>query len=387
MRPFTLLKYPTILLLGLFLLWPGALKAFEEDTIGIDTIQSADTLRKAMQINITPGEIELQFNDGTDTLIVREGESREPSSLRKHEIIAFGEDKTIGTADSIRGDVFLILGDLVINGYVRGDITVLAGDLRIGAGGDVEGKIDCLGTVTLDSGAHIWGDIKAGNLVTPLMDEYYDFRGEFTEKKIGFSWKDIFVSLTSPVMIFYLLLVIICISSFILILPRPVARIRYQIETGFIKCFLVGILLTIALFPLWLMIVITIIGIPVAILIFPFVVIGAYVLGAIGFTQFAGFELSRRTTLRYEGYLKTSLAGIGLIGSPLILTIFFQFINVDPLTVPIFMIFMAIQLIMFTTGLGAVFFSRFGTRPQEVDLHPDFDTTKPESQIPEFTAD
>jgi hypothetical protein len=387
MRQVFISKCLAVLLLGAVLLWPGPLAAFEEDTTGIDTIQTVDSLRKAMQINITPGEIEIRFDDGADTMITRTGGPRETSTSRKHEIIAFGENKRIEAADSIRGDVFLILGDLDIDGYVRGDITVLAGDLRIGLSGDVEGKIYCLGTVTLDSGAHIWGDIKAGNLVTPMMDEYYDFRGEFSEKKIGFSWKDIFWSLTSPMMIVYLLLVILSIASFILILPRPVARIRYQIETGFMKCFLVGVLLTIALFPLWLMIVITIIGIPVAILIFPFVVIGAYVLGAIGFTQFAGFELSRRTTLRYEGYLKTTLAGNVLIGSPLILAVFFQFINIDPLTVPIFMIFLAVQFIMFTAGIGAVFFSRFGTRPQEVKLYPDSDTPKPEQPVPELTSD
>ncbi len=387
MRHVAKYKYLAALLLGACLLWPGPLAAFEEDTIGVDTIQTADSLRKAMQINITPGKIEMSFDDGTDTSITRTAGLRDISTSRKHEIIAFGENKRIDAADSIRGDVFLILGDLDIDGYVRGDITVLAGDLRIGSSGDVEGKIDCLGTVTLDSGAHVWGDIKASNLVTPMMDEYYDFRGEFSEKKIGFSWQDIFRRLTSPVMIVYLLLVIFCIFSFILILPRPVARIRYQIETGFMKCFLVGVLLTIALFPLWLMIVITIIGIPVAILIFPFVVIGAYVLGAIGFTQFAGFELRRRTTLRYEGFLKTTLAGIVLLGSPLILAVFFQFTNVDPLTVPIFIIFLAVQLIMFTTGLGAVFFSRFGTRPQEVKLYPDSETPKPEQPIPELTSD
>jgi hypothetical protein len=375
------------MLLLVALLWPGMLVAFEEDTTGVDTTQTADSLRKAMQINITPGEIEMNFDDGTDTLITRAAGLRETATMRKHEIIAFGENKIIEAADSIRGDVFLILGDLDIDGYVRGDITVLAGDLRVGSGGDVEGKIDCLGTVTLDSGAHVWGDIKASNLVTPMMDEYYDFRGEFSEKKIGFSWLEIFRRLTSPIMIVYLLLVIFGVSSFIMILPRPVARIRFQIETGFIKCFLVGVLLTIALFPLWLMIIITIIGIPVAILIFPFVVIGAYVLGAAGFTQFAGFELSRRTTLRYEGFLKTTLAGIVLLGSPLILAVFFQFINIDPLTVPIFMIFLAGQFIMFTSGLGAVFFSRFGTRPQKIKLLPDTDGPKAEQPVPELTSE
>jgi hypothetical protein len=173
-------------------------------------------------------------------------------------------------------------------------------------------------------------------------------------------------------MLVVMLIVFLSVTVFAAILPRPVARVRHHIESGFIKCFLIGLLLTIAIFPLWILILVTIIGIPIALLVFPFVVIGAYTLGAIGTTQYTGFEMGRHTTLRYQGYMRTTLAGIVAVGSPMILATFFNFINVDSLAWILHYIFLSVQLVLFTTGLGAVYFSRFGTQPEAVELDPEY---------------
>jgi len=371
-----------LMLFGAALLFPWVfLLAFEEDTTGADSLMAPDSLREAVNLSITPGRIEIEYDDGADTLILRPGGAiRETGSYRKHEMIRFGTDERIELTDSIRGGIFLFFGDLEVAGYVRGDIDILFGDLHIGSTANVEGETYCLGTVRLDSGAHIWGDIRASELQAPMFEEYYEFRGEFQEVKFSLGWIKSIVPPDIPVMLVFLVSVSLIVSLIVLILPRPIARVRYHIESGFMKCFLVGVLLTVAIFPLWILILITIIGIPIALLIFPFAVIGAYALGSIGFTQFFGYELNRRTTLRYEGQFRTTLAGIITLASLLILSTFFKFINMMFLSWPLIIVHFAMLFVMFATGLGAVFFSRFGTRPVEVDLEPDFAPGKPVAQ-------
>ncbi len=343
-----------------------------EDTLGIDTSAQADTVTKAVEVYISTGQIQITYDDGSDTLIERPGfeDGRKARSSVANAIIKIGEDETIGPIDSVRGEVVILIGNLAVEGYVKGDVTVLVGDILVGSTGSIEGEINCFGTVTLDSGAHVWGDISAKQLNKPTWDEYFEFRGEYTPIQLDLANLEFLGPLTLVAMAVLLAVVLFTVSITSLIMPKPIARVRFQVDNGFIRCFLIGVLLIVALLPIWVLLLITVVGIPVAVFIFPFLVAGAFILGAIGFTQFAGYMLGRHTTLRYRGFLRTTIAGAILMGSPLILATFFNFINLHPLAWPFQIIFLIGQFIMFSTGLGAVFFSRFGSQPKEVSQHP-----------------
>lgn len=365
---------PFIILL--ILLGSSSLSAYEEKgQQAADTSAAADTLRKATSIDITPERINVSYDNGTDTLILRSVGRTAPgtNNSRGGDIITIGRDELIDVADSVRGSVLVLFGNLEIRGYVKGDISVIVGDINIRPGANVEGDIVCLGNVDIDSATHVWGDIAALSLQRPVNDSEYDFKGSYQRINFNLANLEIFGPPGLLVMAAFLLVIIFLVISITVILPRPVARIRFQIQTGFIKCFLVGVLLAIALFPLWILILISIIGIPIAILVYPFVVIGAFIIGAIGFTQFAGFELGEHTSLRYSGFARTTVAGTILMGSPLILSTFFGFINIWPLAWILQITFIASQFVMFTTGLGAVFFSRFGTRPKKIRVNPNYE--------------
>jgi hypothetical protein len=340
-----------------------------------DTSAAADTLRKATSIDISPERINVNYSDGTDTLILRsvEGAARGTNIARGNDIITIGRDELIDVTDSVRGEVVVLFGNLVIRGYVKGDVNVAVGDIYINPGANVEGDIFCLGNIYIDTATHVWGDIAALSLQRPVNDNDYDFKGNYEQIRFNLADLEIFGPPGLLFMAAFLLAIIFVVLSITVILPRPVGRIRFQIQTGFIKCFLVGVLITIALFPLWIIILISIIGIPIAILVYPFVVIAAFIIGAIGFTQYAGFELGSHSTLRYSGYARTTIAGTILMGSPLILATFFGFINIWPIAWILQVIFMVMQFVMFTTGLGAVFFSRFGTRPKRIRLDPKYE--------------
>jgi hypothetical protein len=368
-----------LLTLILMLVSASAIYAYEEKELGPDSLGEADTLRKAVEIDISEERIEINYDDGTDTLILRavdrDGDGRVFSA--GNDIITFGRNELIDVADSVRGEVVVLGGDLEIRGYVKGDIFVLFGDIGIRSGANVEGDIVCLGEVVIDPGTMIWGDISSLELQRPVDETAYDFKGRY--ERINLDLADIqFVGPPAMiVMVIFLVAILLIVSSVTAIMPRPVARIRNQLEEGFIKCFLIGVLLTIALLPIWVLLLISIIGIPVALLVYPFVVFAAFVIGAIGFTQFAGFQLGRHTTLRYPGYIRTTLAGVILLGSPLIFSAFLAYINIWPLAWILQILFWSEQFIMYTAGLGAVFFSRFGTRPKKVRVEPRFEKKEP----------
>lgn len=353
----------------LILLWTtGLVHAYEEP----DSL--TDSLRTVDEILINGEQIRISYSDGSDSVITRPaGDLDGHQSPGKGSIIKIGAEEVVRASDSIRGDILVIAGDLQVAGYVKGNIAVTFGNVIIAPTGSVEGEINCLwGQVVLSENSHVWGDINAFDLVTPVDQSLYDFKGEFNRLDWDIRNSEIFgppgLVATVAILLFVSVIVVIITA----ILPRPVARVRYHIETGFIRCFLVGLLLAIAIFPLWIMIFVTFVGIPFAILVYPFALVGAFVLGAIGFTQFTGFELGRRTTLRYRGYMRTTFAGILTIASPLILATFFGFINIPSVSWALFLVLLGIQTIMFITGLGAVFFSRFGTAPERVDLDPEY---------------
>jgi cytoskeletal protein CcmA (bactofilin family) len=371
------IKRLIILVLVSILAFISETYAFEEEDLVQDSLGVADTLRKAIEIDISQERIEIDYDDGSDTLILRTVERGSGGKVFSsgNDIITIGKDELIDVIDSVRGEVVILGGDLEIRGYVKGDIMVAFGDIHIISGANIEGDIACLGTVVIDSGTHIWGDIASLELERPFDETKYDFKGTYDRISINLGNIEFIGPPAMLWMVFSLIVILLMVASITAIMPRPVARIRTQIKEGFIKCFLVGLLLTIALFPIWILILISIIGIPVALLVYPFVVIAAFAIGAIGFTQFAGFQLGKYTTLRYPGFIRTTLAGAILLGSPLILSAFFAFINIWPLAWILQILFWSEQFIMFTAGLGGVFFSRFGTRPKKVRLDPRYDKT------------
>ncbi|MBD3218839.1 MAG: hypothetical protein GF310_11210 [candidate division Zixibacteria bacterium] len=352
--------------------------AFEEDDLVQDSLGAADTLRKAIEIDISQERIEIDYDDGSDTLILRTVDRGSGGKVFSsgNDIITIGKDELIDVIDSVRGEVVILGGDLEIRGYVKGDIMVAFGDIHIRSGSNIEGDIACLGTVTLDSATQVWGNIASLEFHRPFDETMYDFKGRYERINLDLGEVEFVGPPAMLGMVIFLIVILLIVASITAIMPRPVARIRTQIQEGFIKCFLVGLLLTIALFPIWILILISIIGIPVALLVYPFVVIAAFAVGAIGFTQFAGFQLGVHTTLRYPGFVRTTLAGAILLGSPLILSAFFAFINIWPLAWILQILFWSEQFIMFTAGLGGVFFSRFGTRPKKVRLDPRYDKTE-----------
>jgi len=130
------------------------------------------------------------------------------------------------------------------------------------------------------------------------------------------------------------------------------------------------------------LLLITIIGIPVAILIEPIVVLVAFILGYTAVSLFIGEKLKQTTNIKPSTPLLTLFAGIlaveliplvgrilGLAGGPIV-----------TLTWILMVCYWVIIYVILTAGFGGVILSRFGTRPKPAPITP---TQAPTNNKPE----
>jgi hypothetical protein len=296
-------------------------------------------------------EVVLEEERGRDDRPVerpRDDRDERSREREREDKVEFG-NVYIGYDDEIYGDVVSIQGNVEVDGIV-------------------DGNIFCTKTVTLSAEAVVTGDIVAKRLV---MDDAAEFSGRHKKFDIGsfpFPYK---TGVGLPgfgawllVTIFVVLLTLILL----IIMQRPAKRIRIQLQSGFLKNMFVGLLLILAIPIVMLLLCITIVGIPVAVIIYPIALFGALVLGYIGTAYWIGTAMGRASqSMRFESsFASAALGTIALMCSWLI-SGFFVFVGVNGLAIFFFVLGIVIVSFAAMAGLGAVWFSRFGTRPKEID--------------------
>jgi hypothetical protein len=157
----------------------------------------------------------------------------------------------------------------------------------------------------------------------------------------------------------------------LLIFQRPVKRVHLQLSRGFIKNFLVGLLIVLALGPVFVLLCITIIGLPVALLIYPFAVLAAIVLGFIGGAYYTGTLVGRRISkFKFDSVYLTMIVGIVALMALWFASGFFASVGVGPLAGVCFGFGVAAISVFLLAGIGGVWFSKFGLRPKELETAP-----------------
>lgn len=245
----------------------------------------------------------------------------------------------------------VVFGDVIVEGAVYCDI--------------VSSK-----TVTLGPTALVVGDITAKKL---NVDPNAEFLGAFTEYDLSFPGGDLSIGLPSlPAWISVLVFSLLVAMLVQLVFPRAVGRVRSQIDDGFFKNLLVGFLIFLAIPLVLVLLSITIVGIPVVVFVFPFALVAAIILADIGAAQFAGIFLGRRfESLKYGSSYLTTAAGVVLMMLPWILSGFFVTVGSRGLAIAFFVIGNVFASMLTLAGLGALWFSRFGTRPKDFDDSPE----------------
>ncbi len=266
----------------------------------------------------------------------------------EHAIVEFG-NVYIEYGDEIDGDVVTIKGNVTVDGIVYGNI--------------VSPK-----TVVLGPEAIVTGDIIAKRLEKDPDAEFHGRHIPFSLGSFPFPY-EIGIGLPSlGSWIIVTIFMLIFTSIFMIVFQRPVKRIQHHIATGFFKNLAVGLVLILAILPVFVLLCITIVGIPVAIIVYPLGLLGAFILGHIGAAYYVGKALGRlSSSLRFDSTFVTTIVGVAALMASWMISGFFVVVGSDAFAIFFFVFGIITLAITAAAGLGAVWFSRFGTRPADVD--------------------
>jgi hypothetical protein len=152
--------------------------------------------------------------------------------------------------------------------------------------------------------------------------------------------------------------------------PDHVKRVRTKLEKEMLKSGLVGLLGEILILPIFILLIITIIGIPVAILVQPLAILLAAILGYTAVSLYIGEKIKENTNIKPQTALLTVLLGIIAVE---LISILARIIGVagapgSGIGLALMICYWFLIYLILTIGFGAVILTRFGIRPREVKV-------------------
>ena len=272
------------------------------------------------------------------------------------DLVKFGEDIEVAEGDTISGDVVAIGGTVTVNGMVTGDCVSIGGSINIGPKGVIEGDgVSVGGCINREPGSVLEGDevCTGGRIPTWL------FRGGWPMHGLtGLKFAGLAFAVGKTLVVLFLVWLIVLISRDRVKVTSDKAR------SSMLASFGVG-LLTIILTPIAMVLLcITLIGIPVAILL-PFALIVA---GLFGYTA-VGLALGQRLfggESRGQSVVTAAIVGVLLMEA---IPIFGRVVGLPGgilwgLSIPIRVVGYAIVVCAFLIGLGATIMSKLGQAPR-----------------------
>ncbi|MGH2562230.1 MAG: hypothetical protein ACRDJH_24490 [Thermomicrobiales bacterium] len=180
------------------------------------------------------------------------------------DIVLLGGELTIESGGSVAGDVVVTGGDTTVLGPVRGEIRGSASELRINAevGDDVRVSAE---HVRLQSRARIGGDLNYRSRNEAVIDDRADVTGEIERREPSFlPWENANIWLLSAV--FRLLCALIAGAVIVMVMPRSAAAVADALRATPLRTVVLGVLLVLFGPVLLALLMITFIGLPIAII-------------------------------------------------------------------------------------------------------------------------
>ena len=284
-------------------------------------------------------------------------------NIESGSIIKFGEPIYIAVGELVDGDLVAFGAPITVAGLVHGDVIVIGSKVHVKSSGIIRGDVHTYGgSIEQDPGGQIRGQ-RVG--VKPFY-----FRTRLPGTILAHPVRS-FVSSGVPLLISIIFTLILAILA-TMIVPRNVERVRETIEKGPGKSFLIGFIACILFLPLFLLLCITLIGLPVALIILPIIYFVIEVMGFAGISLWVGRKLQRGSGSILPSPAAKVAVGALILELPLIAAWVFTFIGniVTPLQWPfqiiglIIVVLGAIILSMATVfGMGAAIWTRLGRHP------------------------
>jgi hypothetical protein len=291
------------------------------------------------------------FNDKGWSVTGPGGRFKEKGS----DIVRFGEDVTVDANELVRGDVVVFGGDATIEGKVVGDVVVLMGDARIVSGAEINGDMVVIGG-TLDEQDEV---IIHGERVVVR---------KFNMSMMGFPFKvgrqfKVFEFLFIPVKFFISLVLSFLV---VLFLRDRIIKSHEHVASGVFKTFGTGFLVAfIGVFAvtfLAIILLITLIGIPLAFVLIVSCIALFFVAGTV-FVYTLGSKVSGKLNVQTTNPFAIVLIGTAVLYLPALLGLGISLLPFGGFVGGFLKVFgVLLSLFAFLAGLGALFLSRFGAR-------------------------
>jgi cytoskeletal protein CcmA (bactofilin family) len=256
------------------------------------------------------GEVYIPEDEQVNNTVVFCGSTRVDGEVWQGVVNIFGNTEINGKADDvvavggpaeIKGtawDVVVVGGSATVSGKVTGDLVVVGGSLHLKSSAQVDGDMVVIGsTLERAPGAVVKGDevsLTVGEALTGQLGQWF--------KGGAFWWR--LVSLL-------LIAVVLVIVS--ILFPKATAEIAEQLASRPLPSFLWGILIAFLAVPATILLLITILGIPLAGLLWV-VLACAYYLGFAGLSGLVGKKILNALGGKQPELYLSALLGAIIIG-------------------------------------------------------------------------
>ncbi len=297
------------------------------------------------------------LNDGRvilgDEFVLKSGE------VLDGDLIVLGGDVELEEGSIVEGDVFVLGGDVTAAGRIDGDVAVLGGQISLEATAIVRGDISSLGgNLDRDPAAQVNGQVFSGQGVDVPFDFDFGFgAGEFVRPSVDM-WRVRLSPLISLLWFGFRTVLLAALAVLVVMFwPTPAGRAAEAVVAQPVAAGGLGVITLVVAPALLLLLTITIILSPVALI----GVVLLVVAGVFGWIAL-GLEVGNRMKTAFNWELHpAAAAGIGT----LVLTFVLGGIGQIP-CIGWIAPFLGISL-----GLGAVLLTRFGSQPYAPMSAPD----------------
>lgn len=218
-------------------------------------------------------------------------ETTEPKSVYKGDVVHFTGNITITPDEQVRGNVVAISGNIDVGGTVHGDVTALAGKIKLRSGSLVNGNVTAIaGVIDQEDGAVVRGritsreGIRSGDYRYSTPHHYnYDYQYHFHYPS---PWQRF------SGWLFSLLGLLALTAAAVAVFPNNFTSMKKSMVAEPLRLLGIGILGWVALPVVFFALVLTIIGIPVAVLAalcLPFI----FIIGLVVMALFTGQQLDQ----------------------------------------------------------------------------------------------
>jgi len=312
------------------------------------------------------------LNDLPDTLSWSRGDEdwqqllrvKSPSQPRRvigGDAIKIWNDIEVNEDEEIHGDVVTVFGDALISGKVDGSVIVVLGDLELSETAEVTGEIvTVLGQLDRDEDAIVRG---SEFVLDPyLTREFGGLRELFAGGWLAFLAKQVIF-----LMVAFLVLILLAVFP-----SERLVKVEESLVQNPVTCLAYGVLVAllghIGLTLLFGVLILTVIGIPLALLL----LLGVIFFGLLAVATVAlqvGRWVCRVLNLQWTQNWLVALLGLLLLHS---LTFIGALIGFWHLMTPLALVFgilgLGAKVLVYCIGIGALILSRLGTRSTEVPV-------------------